>query len=81
MKDPKEGKGNKQIQMYEVSLAENPYSIEALDQIPKLKNSVEKYSKMLGLVMQKINYGLEEKQLHYMIQSKLQSVMKRLLFQ
>ena len=43
MKDPKEGKENKQIKMYEVSLAENPYSIEALDQIPKLENSVEKY--------------------------------------
>ncbi|GAB6508664.1 hypothetical protein bcgnr5375_36900 [Bacillus cereus] len=38
VKDPKEGKENKQIKMYEVSLAENPYSIEALDQIPKLKN-------------------------------------------
>ena len=30
VKEPKEGKENKQIQMYEVSLAENPYSIEAL---------------------------------------------------
>ena len=43
MKEPKDGKENKQIKMYEVSLAENPYSIEALDQIPKLKTHVEKY--------------------------------------
>ena len=49
VKDPKEGKENKQIQMYEVSLAENPYSIEALDQIPKLKNSVEKVLKDAGV--------------------------------
>ena len=49
MKDPKEGKENKQIKMYEVSLAENPYSIEALDQIPKLKNSVEKVLKDAGV--------------------------------
>ncbi|HDX9666996.1 TPA: MMPL family transporter, partial [Bacillus cereus] len=49
VKDPKEGKENKQIQMYEVSLAENPYSIEALDQIPKLKNSVEKVFKDAGI--------------------------------
>ncbi|WP_439019624.1 MMPL family transporter [Bacillus thuringiensis] len=49
VKDPKEGKENKQIKMYEVSLAENPYSIEALDQIPKLKNSVEKVLKDAGV--------------------------------
>ena len=35
--------------MYEVSLAENPYSIEALDQIPKLKSSVEKVLKDAGI--------------------------------
>ena len=35
--------------MYEVSLAENPYSIEALDQIPKLKTSVEKVLKDAGV--------------------------------
>ena len=67
--------------MYEVSLAENPYSIEALDQIPKLKIHVEKVLKDAGVTKLKINYGLAEKQLHYMIQSKLQNVMKRLLFQ
>ncbi|MGX5468897.1 MMPL family transporter [Bacillus toyonensis] len=49
VKEPKEGKENKQIQMYEVSLAENPYAIEALDQIPKLKNSVEKVLKDAGI--------------------------------
>ncbi|PDY25760.1 hypothetical protein COM83_03225 [Bacillus cereus] len=49
VKEPKEGKDNKQIQMYEVSLAENPYSIEALDQIPKLKSSVEKVLKDVGI--------------------------------
>ncbi|PFB31815.1 hypothetical protein COJ27_08190 [Bacillus cereus] len=49
VKDPKVGTENKQIQMYEVSLAENPYSIEALDQIPKLKNSVEKVLKDAGV--------------------------------
>ena len=49
VKEPKEGKENKQIQMYEVSLAENPYSIEALDQIPKLKSSVEKVLKDAGI--------------------------------
>lgn len=43
VKEPKEGKENKQIQMYEVSLAENPYAIEALDQIPKLKTVWKKY--------------------------------------
>ena len=43
------GKENNQLQMYEVSLAENPYSIEALDQIPKLKNSVEKVLKDAGI--------------------------------
>ena len=31
------------MQMYEVSLAENPYAIEALDQIPKLKTVWKKY--------------------------------------
>ena len=35
--------------MYEVSLAENPYSIEALDQIPKLKIHVEKVLKDAGV--------------------------------
>ena len=35
--------------MYEVSLAENPYSIEALDQIPKLKTRVEKVLKDAGV--------------------------------
>lgn len=49
VKDPKVGTENKEIQMYEVSLAENPYSIEALDQIPKLKNSVEKVLKDAGV--------------------------------
>ncbi|WP_259383606.1 MMPL family transporter [Bacillus thuringiensis] len=49
VKEPKEGKENKQIQMYEVSLAENPYSIEALDQIPKLKSNVEKVLKDAGI--------------------------------
>ncbi|MFB6434080.1 hypothetical protein CN553_24725 [Bacillus cereus] len=49
VKEPKEGKENKQIQMYEVSLAENPYSIEALDQIPKLKTSIEKVLKDAGI--------------------------------
>ena len=37
VKEPMKGKENNQLQMYEVSLVENPYSIEALDQIPKLK--------------------------------------------
>ena len=77
MKEPKEGKENKQIQMYEVSLAENPYSIEALDQIPKLKSNVEKVLKDAGFVILKINCGLVEKQLHYMIQSKLLNVMNQ----
>ncbi|MCZ6944991.1 MMPL family transporter, partial [Bacillus mycoides] len=49
VKEPMKGKENNQLQMYEVSLAENPYSIEALDQIPKLKNSVEKVLKDEGI--------------------------------
>ncbi|MDM5438794.1 MMPL family transporter [Bacillus hominis] len=49
VKEPKEGKENNQIKMYEVSLAENPYSIEALDQIPQLKSSVEKVLKTAGI--------------------------------
>ncbi|MGG0727837.1 MMPL family transporter [Bacillus paramycoides] len=49
VKEPKEGKENNQIKMYEVSLAENPYSIEALDQIPKLKRGVEKVLKDAGI--------------------------------
>lgn len=43
VKEPMRGKENNQLQMYEVSLVENPYSIEALDRIPELKNSVKKY--------------------------------------
>ncbi|OQR56530.1 MMPL family transporter [Bacillus sp. CDB3] len=49
VKEPMKGKENIQLQMYEVSLAENPYSIEALDQIPKLKTSVEKVLKDAGI--------------------------------
>jgi len=78
VKEPKEGKENKQIKMYEVSLAENPYSIEALDQIPKLKTRVEKVLKDAGVSNAEDRLWIG---LHYMIQSKLQNVMKRLLFQ
>ncbi|MES9695864.1 MMPL family transporter [Bacillus sp. JJ927] len=49
VKEPMKGKENNQLQMYEVSLAENPYSIEALDQIPKLKSNVEKVLKDEGI--------------------------------
>ncbi|HHT7236767.1 MULTISPECIES: MMPL family transporter [Bacillus cereus group] len=49
VKEPMRGKENNQLQMYEVSLAENPYSIEALDQIPKLKSNVEKVLKDEGI--------------------------------
>ncbi|MEK7016573.1 MMPL family transporter [Bacillus sp. FSL R9-9410] len=49
VKEPMKGKENNQLQMYEVSLAENPYSIEALDQIPKLKSSVKKVLKDTGI--------------------------------
>ena len=49
VKEPMKGKENNQLQMYEVSLVENPYSIEALDQIPELKNSVKKVLKDTGI--------------------------------
>ncbi len=39
---PMEGKYNHQLQMYEVSLAENPYSSEALSRIPELRSNLKK---------------------------------------
>ncbi|MBA9028840.1 MMPL family transporter [Peribacillus huizhouensis] len=40
--EPMEGKYNQQLQMYEVSLAENPYSIKALNRIPELRSQLKK---------------------------------------
>ncbi|WHY75270.1 MMPL family transporter [Neobacillus sp. WH10] len=39
---PMEGKYNHQLQMYEVSLAENPFSSEALSRIPELRSNLKK---------------------------------------
>ncbi len=40
--EPVQGKYNHQLQMYEVSLAENPYSIKALSRIPELRSHLKK---------------------------------------
>ncbi|MGX2960994.1 MMPL family transporter [Peribacillus sp. JNUCC 23] len=40
--EPVKGKYNHQLQMYEVSLAENPYSIKALSRIPELRSHLKK---------------------------------------
>lgn len=40
--EPVKGKYNHQLHMYEVSLAENPYSIKALGRIPELRSHLKK---------------------------------------
>lgn len=41
VKEPRQSKENKNLQLYEVSLKENPYSPEALQAVPKIKKEVQ----------------------------------------
>jgi len=41
VKEPQQSKENKNLQLYEVSLKENPYSPEALQTVPKIKKEVQ----------------------------------------
>lgn len=41
VKEPQQSKENKNLQLYEVSLKENPYSPEALQAVPKIKKEVQ----------------------------------------
>ncbi|MEK4419017.1 MMPL family transporter (plasmid) [Bacillus cereus] len=43
--EPIKGKYNSQLQMYEVSLQENPYSIEGMNKIPELRKSLKQMLK------------------------------------
>ncbi|HWI48890.1 MAG TPA: MMPL family transporter, partial [Rummeliibacillus sp.] len=43
------GKNNKELQLYELYLAGNPYSSEAIEQIPDLKNQVTKVLRDAGV--------------------------------
>ncbi|MES5957208.1 MMPL family transporter [Bacillus fungorum] len=43
--EPIKGKQNSQLQMYEVSLHENPYSIEGMNKIPELRKSLKQMMK------------------------------------
>ncbi|EEL47931.1 MULTISPECIES: MMPL family transporter [Bacillus cereus group] len=43
--EPIKGKQNSQLQMYEVSLQENPYSIEGMNKIPELRKSLKQMMK------------------------------------
>ncbi|MFF2878341.1 MMPL family transporter [Gottfriedia sp. NPDC057991] len=40
--DPITGKDNKKLQLYEVSLLDNPYSIKGLERIPQLEKKIKK---------------------------------------
>ncbi|MEH7347312.1 MMPL family transporter [Gottfriedia acidiceleris] len=40
--DPITGKDNKKLQLYEISLVDNPYSIKGLERIPQLEKKVKK---------------------------------------
>lgn len=40
--DPITGKDNKKLQLYEVSLVDNPYSIKGLERIPQLEKKIKK---------------------------------------
>ncbi|WP_088014333.1 MMPL family transporter [Gottfriedia acidiceleris] len=39
---PNTGKNNKRLQLYEISLVENPYSIKGLERIPQLEKKIKK---------------------------------------
>lgn len=43
--EPIKGKQNSRLQMYEVSLRENPYSIEGMNKIPELRKSLKQIMK------------------------------------
>ncbi len=43
--EPVKGKQNNQLQMYEVSLKDNPYSIEGMNKIPELRKSLKEVMK------------------------------------
>ncbi|PEB52217.1 hypothetical protein CON65_03155 [Bacillus pseudomycoides] len=43
--EPIKGKQNSQLQMYEVSLHENPYSIDGMNKIPELRKSLKQLMK------------------------------------
>ncbi|PGZ93025.1 MMPL family transporter [Bacillus sp. AFS029533] len=40
--DPITGKDNKKLQLYEISLVDNPYSIKGLERIPQLEKKIKK---------------------------------------
>ncbi|WP_410982557.1 MMPL family transporter [Bacillus cereus] len=43
--EPEKGKQNNQLQMYEVSIKDNPYSIEGMNKIPELRKSLKQVMK------------------------------------
>ncbi|MCI0765902.1 MMPL family transporter [Bacillus sp. TL12] len=43
--EPVKGKQNNQLQMYEVSIKDNPYSIEGMNKIPELRKSLKQVMK------------------------------------
>lgn len=45
VKEPLQGKQNNQLQMYEISIKDNPYSIEGMNRIPELRKSLKQTMK------------------------------------
>ncbi|HDR6271305.1 TPA: MMPL family transporter [Bacillus cereus] len=45
VKEPLQGKQNNQLQMYEISIKDNPYSIEGMNRIPELRKSLKQAMK------------------------------------
>ncbi|MCR2822206.1 MMPL family transporter [Lederbergia panacisoli] len=47
--NPLQGKNNLQLQLYEVSLKENPYSVEAINRIPELRDYLKEIMDKSGI--------------------------------
>ncbi|KAB2420467.1 MULTISPECIES: MMPL family transporter [Bacillus cereus group] len=45
VKEPLQGKQNNQLQMYEISIKDNPYSIEGMNRVPELRKSLKQVMK------------------------------------
>ncbi|PGS55933.1 MMPL family transporter [Bacillus sp. AFS041924] len=56
--EPITGKDNKSLQLYEISLVDNPYSIKGLERIPQLEKKIKKLL---------INYDIQAVEKHYWI--------------
>ncbi|SFD38622.1 MMPL family transporter [Bacillus sp. UNCCL81] len=56
--EPITGKDNKKLQLYEISLVDNPYSIKGLERIPQLEKKIKKLLK---------EYDLQKVDQHYWI--------------